>query len=135
MMSPVRVNFIHFVQRTHYNGHFTCIPARKSDLVGIFVRRITTQPHFNLGESPVMVDCHHRNHGNEGKYGTIQAMTSASPVVKATKVTMVTKINNHTSLFDPVACGARVDPTSQVPRPIFFFFFADGRKFKSTDLE
>jgi hypothetical protein len=31
-----------------------------------------------------------------------------------TKVLYFPKIYNHTSLYGPVACGARVDPTSQV---------------------
>jgi hypothetical protein len=33
---------------------------------------------------------------------------------KVTKVTMVTKISNHTSLYDNIASGANVDTISQV---------------------
>jgi hypothetical protein len=55
-----------------------------------------------------MEDSHCRKHDNEGKYWTMLTMTNA------TEVASVTKINNHISLYDPSACDASVDPTSQV---------------------
>jgi hypothetical protein len=40
--------------------------------------------------------------------------TKATKVAKVTKVILVTNINNHTSLYGPVASGTGVDSTSQV---------------------
>lgn len=54
------------------------------------------------------MNCYYRNRGNEGKHETMLTITSATQVAK------VTKINNHTSLFDAVACAISDDLTSQI---------------------
>jgi hypothetical protein len=41
-------------------------------------------------------------------------MTNPTKVAQVTKVTMIPKINNHTSLYDPTASGGIVDPTLRV---------------------
>jgi hypothetical protein len=41
-------------------------------------------------------------------------MSKTTKVANLIKVTMVTKIYNRTSLYDPLASGASVGPTSQV---------------------
>jgi formylmethanofuran dehydrogenase subunit B len=43
-----------------------------------------------------------RNRGNDSKQLTIVTMPHATKVAKVTKVTMETKTDNHTSLFDPL---------------------------------
>jgi hypothetical protein len=64
-----------------------------------------------------MMDYHYRYRDNEGKHGTILTMT------------MATKINNHTSLYNPASTGASV--TSFF---LHHFIISDGIKVKSTIL-
>jgi hypothetical protein len=71
-----------------------------------------------------MADCHYRNHGNEGKHGTMLTMSSAT---LAAQVTMVTKINNHTSLYDRTARDTSVDPTSQVSSSAILLLLTAGK--------
>jgi hypothetical protein len=53
-------------------------------------------------------------------------MTTATKVVKVTTVTMVTKINNYTPLYDTIASGASVDPSSQVSSFAFLLLPMEG---------
>jgi hypothetical protein len=55
-----------------------------------------------------------RNRGCEAKHGTMVTMTMATKVAEVTKVALPTKINNHTSFYDPIASDATVDPSPQV---------------------
>jgi hypothetical protein len=53
-------------------------------------------------------------------------MMKATKIAMATKLTMVTEIFYHTSLYDPMASGASANPTSQVSLSVILLLWMVG---------